>query len=310
MIDTIKGYLNTKSIGLISQVLKNPKPVQDTINSNGIISGYLENIFLRVYQFKDTKEIKIYFQGSINKFIHGNNIVRCTRADLIQGIRKMSELTNLPFKLATLNSFALGSNLLMDKPVLNYLNFLGNCKQYKKGYFQKGNNRSLYYILGNKKLLFYDKGQESKKILPSFLSEKYLLRYELTFQNSLAKQLNKAEINLSEICKEDTYIELLDRWYAEYTSIHKIHDINLTCGVNVNTYLQYLILQGIQSLNYDRVLNQLEVFRKNNRINSTQKFRIKKRLSQIIHRKDYITERTEDINELNQKMKLAIEFYR
>lgn len=208
MYDKVKMW----KVGNFDEVIKN---LENTViicrEKTGEISkhiGYINNLKIEV------KANSISIDGSLAKFLYGNNIKTLDREDTEKAINKLSKRLGINIEEADITELEFGTNFEMKEPVCMYLNKLSPLEGYDKN---KVKNQTVYYgSLGrvkgakggknNKVLAFYDKGEElrSKKGLMNDLHNKYILRFEVRYNGRIRRQLKQKEVKATvfhKVCK-------------------------------------------------------------------------------------------------------------
>ena len=253
------------------------------------------------------------FEGSISKYYLGDNIKSIGRSDTQRAIEHLSDTLQVNFIDSQVKRVDAGLSIDTQHPPKAYYSLFGVSERYTRNTY-KG---SLYYRLGQREKIFYNKLADAKAkgmFIPDFLANKNLFRYELRYKRKLDQQFNKAEILASDLYNEDFYMNLLDNWYKEYLNINKMATSQInpdeikTPSDFTNHILKSAILaSGIDiSEHLEQQMNQAKaigVFEPKDRKYYTRtKAMVNKMLSSGIQ--------SELIQELDTKFKNQIQFYR
>jgi hypothetical protein len=116
-----------------------------------------------------------------------------------------------------------------------------------------------FEVKTRRRLLFYDKIEESKKEIPVWVTDNNILRYELAFIHGLKAQIIKREIHVELLYNEDFFNFMLDKWREEYMKIEKQKNIIVDFS-KADSPSDFLRLFNLQKLkNYGVDTNQLQV---------------------------------------------------
>ena len=229
------------------------------------ISGYLDNgnessnvKTGEVSVFGNVENIKVmqYFggysiQGSLPKFLYGNNVCQLTRKEVGQAIEKLSDRLHLPLNDARVTSIEVGANICLTKQHTAYTRLLGDMPRMQRVSMAD----SLYYKGSGKvhprQYYFYDKVAEVRKsggTMPQGLEAANMMRYEMRLNGRLPFQLSIPEFKGSTLQDRKVYQELINRWLNGYLSINKLvnmKDEHLKKGMSVKEAQEVFIAQQI-----------------------------------------------------------------
>lgn len=169
-----------------------------------------------------------YIEGSLPKYLYGNNVCQLTRKDIGTAIENLSDTLHLPIQDADVTGIEVGANICLSKMPSAYIGLLGDMPRMKRVML----GDSLYYRGSGKafpkQYYFYDKKQEVKEkggVMPVGLETANMLRYEMRLYRHLPKQLGIQELKASTLQDRAVYRELVNRWLDGYLSINKITDM-------------------------------------------------------------------------------------
>ena len=229
------------------------------------ISGYLDNgnessnvKTGEVSVFGNVENIKVmqYFggysiQGSLPKFLYGNNVCQLTRKEVWQAIEKLCDRLHLPLNDARVTSIEVGANICLTKQHTAYTRLLGDMPRMQRVSMAD----SLYYQGSGKvhprQYYFYDKVAEVRKsggTMPQGLEAANMMRYEMRLNGRLPFQLSIPEFKGSTLQDREVYQELINRWLNGYLSINKLvnmEDEHLKKGMSVKEAQEVFIAQQI-----------------------------------------------------------------
>jgi hypothetical protein len=105
MIDTIRGYLDLTPIPDLDPIpisdlypkLENPKTQLNHESQIGYLKGMIKNFKVSIrYSIHDEIAIRISIEGSVPKFLYGNNIASCTPSDVRLVLDALSDTLEVP----------------------------------------------------------------------------------------------------------------------------------------------------------------------------------------------------------------------
>lgn len=229
------------------------------------ISGYLDNgnencsmktgevsVYGNVENIKVTQYFGGYsIQGSLPKFLYGNNVCQLTRKEVGLAIEKLSDRLHLPLDDADITKIEVGANICLAKQHTAYTRLFGDMPRMQRVSMAD----SLYYKGSGKvhprQYYFYDKVAEVKKsggTMPQGLEAANMMRYEMRLNGRLPFQLSIPEFKGSTLQDREVYQELINRWLNGYLSINKLvnmEDEHLKKGMSVKEAQEVFIAQQI-----------------------------------------------------------------
>lgn len=246
MIDNIKLSLpRSRGMPDISSYLESGNEKANVNTGEVSVFGNVGNI--KVSQYFGG----YYIQGSLPKFLYGDNVSQLTRKEVGEVIEKLSDILHLPLHDADIKSIEVGANICLSKQPTAYTKLLGDMPRMQRVLM----GDSLYYRGSGKihprEYYFYDKVAEVKAkggTMPKGLEAVKMLRYEMRLQGRLTKQLSIPEFKASILQDRAVYQELINRWLDGYLSINKLvnmEDENLKKGMSVKEAQEVFIAQQI-----------------------------------------------------------------
>lgn len=304
MYDTIKLWLPIEEIKdsryfeRVPAILSN---IGHTSKENGIeyLSGSIENLKVTI------GKTGISVNGSLNKYLHSDNFQKINRQQTEIAINKLSDILSINFDRAKVQKVDISHNFIMNEPAENYYSFLGECTHYQK-MLQPS---SLYFQNKLKKLLFYNKvaeGEYRKQDLPIVWQNKNVLRYEMRYVSRFASQMNRSVIYAMDLYNESFYIEMIDKWIAEYFKIKKNKLFKpKSTDMTSKTAKDFLLSAFIEMYGLNETIELTKQWKLNF---STPKEaqRLKKDLQNL----KGMTEQSPLIEELDKKIQRVKEYYR
>ena len=145
MYDTVKLWLVSDETERITGLLTD---VETRVKPTGEYRHYGSLANMRV----SVGNSSLTFQGSLSKYLNGNNLERFTRKQTQRAIEKMSDSLVLPINQAKVWRIDLAENFILNRPVREYLNLLGEAGRFER--FSYG-HKGLRYQNGMKQMVFY-----------------------------------------------------------------------------------------------------------------------------------------------------------
>ncbi len=304
MYDTINIWLN-RELANGQDVIKHLSNVTEHQRAGQVnVSGYCDNYKVSL------SEAGISLKGSLAKFFLNDNFQTLTRSDSEAAIEALSDRLHLPVERGKVTRIDFAKNFLMRFEPKVYYSYLGESQHYKR----LPQDASLYYSNGLRQKLFYNKVAETKArglTLPDVMQGQNVLRYELRFKSRLTKQF-QAEVKASHLSDEKFYMNLFDRWLAEYKSIDKIHSLKLNLA-DMNSpkdFIKQLQIFAIQSIGQDKILAEIETLKQKKAFDKPEYYsRLKKEIKQL-SKAPGLTDASDMVAELDKKINNAKRYYR
>ena len=310
MIDSVNLYLpqsELANIDLLAEIpnyLTNLKEYQP--KRGGVaVKGNLSNMQVTV------KEHGLFINGSLPKYLQGNNIRTSNYQDVLLAFEKLSdELRISPDALeeAIVRRVDYSATLTVTNPEVDYFSYLG-----EKPYFNRFiHDTSLYYNSKAKerrnqrqKLLFYSKTEELKSTnnpnLKDYRNDR-LFRYESSILKP--KAYYNGNINVGTLKDKQFFKQSINRWEKDYNGIRKLDALMKDFSMinkpsDVNNYLLAVVARdyGIEA-----VMKLADDFRRHGRFEKPQYYSkvrndLARRLEEI-----QLGDRHELIKELDSKI--------
>lgn len=264
----------------------------------------------QVWVFNDS----VRFKGSLPKYHLNDNIKSIGRSDTQRAIESLSDELHIDLSKADVSQIDVGITIETKYKPATYYALMGSSMQYTRTIFKN----SLYYKVTNREKIMYDKSKDAKSkgmIIPSYLSNANLFRYELRYLRQIDKQLNKAHIKAFNLYEEGFYMTMLDNWLEEYLNIKKLNSMEIDkTKINKPADLGYQILANLLlSSDIDVVskVDELMVQAKNRKLFETANpSRDYSRAKQMVNKILSSGKDSELIKELDKKIKDQIKYYR
>lgn len=250
--------------------------------------------------------------GSLCKYLLGDNFQTMGRGDTQRAIEKLSDTLHLPMSKAVVTRMDIAQNFIVKHPPQVYLNHLGALRYANRLQEPSG----LYYSLNGGRLCFYDKNKEQKSKregIPDLYNGRNVLRYERRYTQRIAAKFGVAEVTGAMLYDEAFYIEALNRWKADYQAIQKINDITL--NFQAMKTKQELYKMGILSLTEQaggqvEMINQINEAQQRGELTKKQAYDLRVAVNEACQLKEGLTAPNEAIQELDKKVAEAVRFYR
>ena len=250
--------------------------------------------------------------GSLCKYLLGDNFQTMGRGDTQRAIEKLSDTLHLPMGKAVVTRMDIAQNFIVKHPPQVYMNHLGALRYANRLQEPSG----LYYSLNGGRLCFYDKNKEQKskrEEIPDLYNGRNVLRYERRYTQRIAAKFGVAEVTGAMLYNEAFYIEALNRWKADYQAIQKINDITL--NFQAMKTKQELYKMGILSLTEQaggqvEMINQINEAQQRGELTKKQAYDLRVAVNEACQLKEGLTAPNEAIQELDKKVAEAVRFYR
>ncbi len=309
MYDTINLWLSIDKAGGfdVSKTLQSLSGVTEHTRDDGqvYVSGYLKNYRVNI------SGQGVSLKGSLAKYFLPDNFHTLTRSDSARAFEMMSDELCLPIQKAKVNRIDFAQNFLMIYEPEAYYPYLGDCQYYQR----QPTSNSLYYSNTLRQKLFYNKIAEGKKrglTLPEVWNSQNVLRYEMRFTSRLPKQFNKAEVTASSLSDEKFYMAVFDKWLTEYDAINKLNSINFNLSVmnSPKDFWKQMNLMAISVIGQDKIIEEVENLRHQKAFDKPEYYsRLKREIKELCKTPE-MTESSDLIQELDQKIKAAKKYYR
>ncbi|GJM29230.1 MAG: hypothetical protein DHS20C17_18650 [Cyclobacteriaceae bacterium] len=307
MIDTIVAGLETKDI---NGIIKSTKMRGTRSWSTASIQrDYdLGNLRIKVIENAKTNLYAVTLEGSLNKYIHGNNVKSCTRLEIKEAITEISDLIEQPIYDATVYRIDIGRVFVTEHTPSLYNLKLSHSGRYKKSMYNDFD--TLYFSVSNRELIFYDKAKEvkPKAYIPKELIFDNLLRYEFRLRRKISEYL-KRQVIVRDLFNKEFYCILLNMYEGEYFKVVKNPQPILSVKPSTKILTNFFALWGIK--HFGGIHNAREMIKdlsKEHGLNAVEKKRLLDKVDLIATHQD-ILDSDDLIEELNRKVRRAVEFY-
>lgn len=310
MIDTLNIELRQQDapgidfVRAVESCLTNRKEIYyDERPNSVVISGDFFGLGVRV------SENSISFNGSIHKFIKGNNIEPLTRQEIEDVIKLISNGHGLPLKRAIVRRVDVGAALVVENPPRRYIDTLGrlegfSCNPYSGGgvyYSDRGGSDT--------GLCIYDKIAEiraKKHAIPPDYAERYILRYELRHIKGHTPGAPGRVQTVEQLLAVDSYNALCREWARRFKEINKIaskNEYDMTTNIKAARDIA-LINQILANGGIEQELQRLEGLYRAGRMNKYELRDYKKALKKTWEA--YGPGSSAETEELEEKIRLAL----
>lgn len=270
-----------------------------------VTTGYLRNLRVNV------NDQKLTLDGSLPKFMRGNNLDTLSRSEIREVLQHISEDLKVDMLRGHAYRFEAGVTIKVEKPVETYCQQLGESSRYSRTTMRMGHGCGVYYDNSLRTLVFYDKVREMKEKherIPENYLGNHLLRYELRFRQRLPKQFNVPEVTASMLREETFFRGIVERWQSEYTRISKLRRfVPRVIPADVRSMKNALALKGIQSCGGEApLLETLSAWRKAGSVKMHQYSRLRAMVKTLTSSRT-LTYDDVSIIELDAKIRQAAE---
>lgn len=315
MLDTVTFKLTQSDVegcDFLNEVTPYLDPDEVTEHNKGgnvYVTGRLGNLSVSINPWRVTVG-----NGSLCKWMFGDNYQAMGRGDIQHAIEKLSDTLHLPIERANVMRIDVGLSIPVREPVENYLNHLG-ALNYATRLLQPS---SLYYKQrqGAKILCFYDKNREQRDkggTVPELYKDANVLRYELRYMKRVPHQFGVETVTGAALYEEAFYISLLNRWREAYQAIRKINNTTLNFqDMKTKRDLQRMgILALVERWGGEvETINRINEAQKRGDLTSKQAFDLRQGIKDACEIRGGLTAPSEAISELNKKVADAVKFYR
>lgn len=305
MFDTIQFNLKYKDVNQLNilKTITRDHSFEETRTCNGVVfTTRLENLTVR-----STETTLSIGNGSLCKFLYGDNVVNFTRDDTFHAIEKLSDLLHVSLNHATVSRMDIAYNFEVKNSPESYFYYLGSLPRYKRLEQTHHSLEGLYYncLSDKKQLVFYDKIKESsyrKDRIPEGYLDRYLLRYELRLKNHVNRMFGVDKITVPMLYDVQFYRRIVDFWKGEYRKIVKVNeyeiDINGCKGIrDLNKMGMLMLVERYGGMNefFKTFDHQFEL----GLLDKRQLSEIKRQTKQLLENRSLEIIRNPQIEELN-----------
>jgi hypothetical protein len=194
----------------------------------------------------------INIQGSLAKFLNGENVQALTRRQIESAVRKLETKTGLDLSESVVKSLEFGICVFTKEKPFNYMRLFGIPPIYTRIEFSKTTGvetitmktrTGSYAFTVYDKLLEMERGR-NKDMFPKFIGRNVLrLEYKITKRRGI-KSTFGGDLTVYDLYKPDVYEKLRSLFLEMYAAIPKVGGrISLLNAVNV-TPMKLMVLQA------------------------------------------------------------------
>ena len=227
-LDLNKRYYNEDQQNKLISILENVKYISDKDGTMHSITGFIENFKITI------TETRIYLNGSLTKFYHGNNVVTLTKEEMSPAIKRLKQVTGLPVQYAVIRRIDLAINIFLEQPYYIYLPYFEDSYGYIKGinqykgitYRKENRNTTSEFVIYNKLAEVCSQSPDVYNVVKVVMNEhneKGIMRLELRLKKSVSMQLlpNGKKLTLPYLLSSKVRQRLAQIWFKTYRSIDK-----------------------------------------------------------------------------------------
>jgi len=303
MYDTIGTYYQTTEALQTIRYLSDIKENTDLKSGEIITFGKLRNLRLKI------KGDTLTINGSLPKYLYGDNVQELTRKDTQEAIESLSDELHLSIDKAKIYRIDIASNFIMKEPLEKYYLSLDTLPRYEKKPYRDG----VLFSTNKITLEFYNKAKELKKKrqpIPEIFQNRNVIRYEIHLQKRLPSIFNQV-VTGNDLYNENFYITAVDLWKEKYFSIKKnrVNTFNPEAikMMDKKQIFNQLALLGIKQIGQDELLKMLELER--GKFSKMQFKRIKDKITSLSNLPE-LTKKNNFIQELDSKIIQKAKYYR
>lgn len=193
----------------------------DTRTGQDHYSGHIKN--LKIVQNLNG----VYIQGSIAKYLQGENITPLTRNQVKESLDLIQQDTGMSFHNAVIISLEIGSSVILKNPVCLYLSLFDYMQKYTRSEHGKKGLETVTYQTKTGSISFYayDKTKEvndRKQTIPELYKDCNVMRLEYRIKKRQGiKSLFKRDLQPKDLYNFEVYQNLQRQYYDFYTKIPK-----------------------------------------------------------------------------------------
>lgn len=190
-----------------------------------LFRGHLRNICVTEYLSG------LSMCGSITKYANsGANLTNMSLDETRETLSELQDSCQIDLMNAHVSALEFGFNMPMESDIGRYLKLLGDMPRRIR---KSVNDETLYYVRKGRErdtFTLYDKIRDAKKkkmAIPSEFDGKNLLRVELRYANGIATLLDEKEVTGDTLTQQCFIDKLINNMCLKYSSIQKLHRVNL-----------------------------------------------------------------------------------
>ncbi|MBV6513927.1 MAG: hypothetical protein FMNOHCHN_03509 [Ignavibacteriaceae bacterium] len=253
----------------------------------------------------------VFGNGSLTKFLFGNNIADSNYSDLEEAAEELSDLLDTPLSDIHISSMEIGFNLLMRKPPKEYLSRLIGAKGFLIQEYEAGKR---FINKGSRAIKFYDKvkefqGRNRNEILPDLKGMNFLRAETRLNRLNTLKLPSPGKQTLKSITQGDQLKRLSEIFDSQMKEVNFMRQVSGIPGkIKTQKDLDKLFRQtGIeyfkeQGIDIEKIISSLPV-------KERQKRNLRKKYLLPDYSSD-IYEPTEEEKEFREKLSEKIDIFR
>jgi hypothetical protein len=306
-IDTIHLFLPAELSGgshKLFDAIPHLERVSHTKNVQGTFytNGHLKNLRISI------SETRITVQGSLAKYLNGNNVNLLNKSQTKKAILMISRELNLPVQLATVTRIDIAMNLTMNQPPELYRKHLGQARYFKKKTF----DTTVYYKKKAEEIIFYDKLDELKNHHQPYkhLLSSNLLRIEYRAMKNPANLMGLPSLQAFQIYEVGIYSALLEKFRFTFESIEKLSKLSVDMNKikKPKDLIHTLTIAGISSIGgQDQVLKIVDELKKAKAFKRPEAYSRLRKSIRSYNKAGHLLDESELIEELKEKFLTACE---
>lgn len=237
--DSIEGGFTEEVIEQVYNALTSVVEGSNSITAERFFFGSLRNLKIRM------SKSRLTVKGSLCKFVMGNQFDTMLPQDVRRGVGRLSKILGVPMDKAQISRLDIGKIIKTEHTPNQYWPYLSKLGRFVRLEQENG----LYFRTSKCELCFYDKVKEMKRKgrgndIPLRFRNSNLLRYELRFKSSIAKQFNMAFITGATLMEEAFFKRVEEEIEKRYYIIVKERDLDVaiedvSCPKELQKYMEY-----------------------------------------------------------------------
>lgn len=314
MIDTVNLWLSREAVehtggGFLKEV--SPYLLGDVkeraFKGCPFLSGRLGNLNVAV----SDRYVRVG-DGSMCKYHLGDNLKVMRRQDMQDCIERLSDTLHVPLSKASVTRLDWAENLVMKKPIGEYLDHLGTPA---RGWRNRYSETSLYYHgMNGKTFCFYDKIAEmGGETVETAWQGKNVLRLEQRYTKHLARFLCVDKVTAKDLYEQTFYARYTKEWANDFLKIPWVNDIKI--DITKMKSKKDLQRMGILSLckecgGQNVLLASFKERQDKGELTRKQAFDLRQEINEACKVGDGFTEVSEEMEELQRKVKEVARYSR
>jgi len=298
-------YYTRKDVSKLKAKLTN---VSTSVSEYGMTTetkGNLENYQVRIL------DDRIYFNGSIGKYYHGNNVVSLTKDDLKEALKKLKKTTGLQIYKADVCRIDIAMNIVLPHKFKSYTPFLENTPDYLVGRDKFGGMR-YKTRQGNIEFVFYDKLRELRNrdeltynLTKGYVGKGCMMRIEARIVKTARKTLlpKASKLMAVHLLSETVHRRLIWVWKKHYNKIPKSKSPRLRFDVSgLKELKDILATYALHTIGLKDVLTDIEEMARQGEWSAKKKSTVRRGIKDL-HQDEFLGKTSHYIKEMEEAVR-------